>query len=475
MSAMNSRIQQFTREELDRVHDATLKIWDEIGVAFKEPETLEIFKSHGVRIDGEVVHIDPKSFDKAMASVPSEFVLHARDPEKSVTIGGNHIALVPGYGCPFIITAEGEKKRPTVSDYEDLCKLVQSSQVVNVCGQLMVDPSDVPANESHLHMLLANIRLCDKPFVGSAVSRQAAIDSHEMAAIAWGGGEQLKDKPVMVSIISSLSPLRYSAEMAGALIEYAKNGQVNMIGGLMMAGSTGPVRLPGLIALQNAEFLAGIVLTQLIRPGAPVIYGGTSSITDMRKGALSIGAPELSIIQNAQAQLARYYNIPCRGSGGISDALVPDAQAALESAIALNTTLCSGSHFILHACGILGAYIGMSYEKFLIDEEICAMLLRIYEPMKINSETIDLNTIKAVGIGGEYITHPTTFKHCRTEFFAPELCQRLDHAGWTSGGKKWMHEVAAQRLRQRLESFQKPAIDPGIESKLFQYVEKQKS
>lgn len=472
---MRPRIQTLTSEQLKQIHQATLQILSEIGIAFKDEEALEIFKHHGVKIDGKVVYIDSGTFDRAIQSVPSEFILYARNPENNVAIGGSGIALVPGYGCPFIITADGEKRKPTVSDYENLCKLVQTSKVINVNGQLMADPSDVPASDSHLHMLLANIRLCDKPFVGSAVSRQAAIDSYKMASIAWGGSDQLKDKPVMVSIVSSLSPLQYSSEMAGALIEYAKTGQANMIGGLMMAGSTGPVRLPGLITLQNAEFLAGIVLTQLIRPGAPVIYGGTSSITDMRKGALSIGAPELSIIQNAQAQLARHYGIPCRGSGGISDSLVPDAQASLESAIALNTTLNSGSHFILHACGILGAYIGMSYEKFLIDEEICAMLLRLYQPLEISNETLDVETIKAVGIGGEYITHPTTFKHCRTEFFQPRLANRMDHAAWTAGGKKWMHEIATDCLAERLGAYQKPDIDPGIEAELCRYVESRKT
>lgn len=467
---MNSRIQTFTEEQLDRIHEATLKIWDDIGVAFKDDEALEIFKRNGVKVDGNVVHIDKATFEKAIASVPAEFVLHARNPEKNVIIGGSHIALAPGYGCPFIITADGEKKVPQLEDYQNLCKLVQTSPVINLTGQLMADPGDVPSGTSHLHMLLSNILFCDKPFVGSAVSREAAVNSFEMAAIAWGGADQLEDKPVMVSIISSLSPLQYSSEMAGALIEYAKNGQANMIGGLMMAGSTGPVQLPGLLALQNAEFMAGIVLTQLIRPGSPIIYGGTSSITDMRKGALSVGAPELSVIQNAQAQIARYYGIPCRGSGGVSDAMVPDAQAALESAIALNTTLRSGSHFILHACGILGAYIGMSFEKFLIDEEILGMLLRLYQPMEINDETIDFDTIKAVGIGGEYLTHPTTFKHCRSEFFQPMLTRRLTHTGWVNDGKKWTHEVAAELLAKRLEAYQKPDIAPSIESELQEYV-----
>ncbi len=471
---MNSRIQHFTNDQLDRIHEATLKIWSEIGVAFKDEEALEIFKKNGVKVDGQVVFLDKKTFERAMASAPSEFVLHARNPEKNVTIGGPHIALTPGYGCPFIITADGEKKPPQLKDYENLCKLVHTSPYVNLTGNLMVEPSDVPARFSHLHMLLSNILLCDKPFVGSAVSRQAAVDTCRMASIAWGG-ENLEDKPVTVSIISSLSPLQYSSEMAGALIEYAKQGQANMVGGLMMAGSTGPVRLPGLITLQNAEFLAGIVLAQLIRPGVPVIYGGTSSITDMRRGALSVGAPELSIVQNAQAQMAQYYGIPCRGSGGISDSLAPDAQASLESAIALNTTLRSGSNFILHAVGILGAYIGMSYEKFLIDEEICGMLLRLYQSMEISDETIDVETIKQVGIAGEYLTHPTTFKHCRTEFFQPSLAKRMDHGAWTAGGRKWIHEIAADRLAERLGRYQRPEIDAGIETELCSYVEAQKS
>ena len=469
---MKSRIQTFTKTQLNKIHQKTLHILKDVGVAFRDEEALDIFKQHGVKIDNEIVYIDKKTFERAMASVPAEFVMKARNPEKNVHIGGDSIALVPGYGAPYIITADGEKIDPTVEDYENFCKLVQTSRYINVNGCLMVEPADVPSDVSHLKMLLANIVLCDKPFVGSAVSRAAALDSIEMAAIAFGGKDKLKEKPVMVSIISSLSPLQYSPEMAGALVEYAKNGQVNMIGGLMMAGTTGPIQLPGSVTLQNAEFLAGIVLTQLIRPGVPVIYGGTSSITHMQTGALSIGAPELSIIQNAQAQLAGYYNLPCRGSGGISDSMVPDAQASLESAIALSTTLGSGSHFILHACGILGAYIGMSYEKFLIDEEICGMLLRIFKPMEINDETIDVETIKQVGIAGEYLTHPTTLKHCRSEFFQPDMANRMDHTAWINAGKPWLHDTAKDRLAKRLGSYQKPDIENRIETELRQYVEK---
>ena len=467
----NWRIQNFSDEQLDLIHDATLRIWKDDGIRFRDEEALSIFKRHGVKIDGEVVHIDEKTFDQSLESVPSEFTLHSRNSEKNVTIGGRSIALAPGYGCAFIIDADGEHRKPTIKDYQNLVKMVQTSRVINVNGQLMAEPSDVHANDAHLYMLFENIRLSDKPFLGSTVSRRAAIDSYHMASIAWGGSDQLKDKPVMIGIISSLSPLQYSSEMAGALIEYAKRGQVNMVGGLIMAGSTGPVELPGVIVLQNAEFLAGIVLTQLINPGTPIIYGGTSSITDMRKATLSVGAPEFSILQNAQAQLAQYYDIPCRGSGGITDSLVPDAQAALESSISLNTTLHSGSHFILHACGILGAFIGMSFEKFVIDEEILAMLLKLYTPIEINEETMDLETIKEVGIAGEYLTHPKTFQFCRSAFFQSSIAKRMNYSGWVAQGKKWMHEMAADDVAHRLESYEKPDIDPNMEFKLQEYVE----
>lgn len=467
----NWRIQDFTEEQLDMIHEATLRIWLEDGIRFSDEEALDVFKRHGVKVYGDVVHIEEATFDQAIESVPSEFVLHARDPEKSLVIGGRNIALAPGYGCAFIIDSDGEHRKPRVEDYQNIVKLVQTSKVINVNGILMADPSDVKADDAHLYMLLENIRLCDKPFLGSSASRRAAVDSYKMASIAWGGADQLKDKPVMIGIISSLSPLKYSSEMAGALIEYAKMGQVAMVGGLMMAGSTGPVKLPSVIVLQNAEYLAGIVLSQLINPGTPIIYGGTSSITDMRRGTLSVGAPEFSILQNAQAQLAQYYDLPCRGSGGISDSLVPDAQAALESAIALNTTLRSGSNFILHACGILGAYIGMSFEKFIIDEEILSMLLRLYTPIEISEETLDLETIKDVGISGQYLTHPKTFQFCRSEFFQSKIAKRMDYSNWVAQGKKWMHEIAADDVADRMNDYKKPDIDPKIESELVDYVE----
>jgi trimethylamine--corrinoid protein Co-methyltransferase len=317
--------------------------------------------------------------------------------------------------------------------------------------------------------------LCDKPFMGSPVSRQGAIDGIEMAGILWGGKENITDKTVSVSLINSLSPLQFSDEMAGALIELARHNQACVIASLIMAGGSGPVTLDGVLALQNAEILAGITLAQLVRPGAPVVYGSTSSAMDMKTGALSIGAPELSKNIHLTAQMARFYNLPSRSGGSLTDALAVDAQAGAESALALSTAARSGINFILHSCGILGSYIAMSFEKFLIDEEVCGMVRNMLKPLALTDESIDINVIKEVGIGGQYLTHPKTFQLCRTEFFMPTLMSRKNPDAWMKAGKKRIDELAEDKVAQRLASYERPEIDPGIEKKLTEYVEERKN
>lgn len=379
------------------------------------------------------------------------------------------MALAQGYGSCHILTSSGEMKDPTCKDYNNFCKLVHTSKILNMNGCLMVDPHDIDPLKSHRYMIRSNILLCDKPFFGSSVSREAARDSFHMAGIAWGGTDQLKDKAVMIAIINSLSPLQYSSEMAGAIIEYAKNDQANMLGGMVMAGATGPVQLPGTIVLQNAEFLSGVVLAQLTKPGAPCVYGGTSTITDMRTGLPSVGAPEQMILQNVQAQVAKYYNLPCRGSGGISDGYIPDGQASMESALALLTTLNSGSNFIIQSAGIIGAYLMMSYEKFIMDEEILARIMRLIKPLSFSDDHINLDTIQDVGIGGEYLTHPTTFKHFKKEYYVSSLTRRQSHEAWVNEGQKAIHEVAAQKVAERIDAYERPDIPRDIEADLNQY------
>jgi trimethylamine--corrinoid protein Co-methyltransferase len=324
-------------------------------------------------------------------------------------------------------------------------------------------------------MLFSSIVLCDKPFMGSPVSRQGAVDCVEMAGIVWGGKEKLRSMdPVTVSLINSLSPLQFSDEMAASLITLARHNQACIVASLIMAGSSGPVTLGGVLALQNAEILAGVTLAQLVNPGVPVIYGSTSSAMDMKTGGLSIGCPELSQMVSATAQMARFYKLPCRSGGGLTDAHLSDAQAAAESTLALSTAVRNGVNFILHSAGILGSYIAMSFEKFIIDEELCAYLRKLIRPIDLTETAIDVEMIKNVGIGGQYLTQPKTFQLCRTEFYLTQLMNRQNNAGWKAEGALRLDAAAVQQMDKRLASYEKPDIPGDVESDLSAYVSQRK-
>ena len=427
---MYDRMQELSSRDMEKIHDVSMDILSTTGVSFNDEEALAIFKANGQKVEGATVFFEESHIQKALKTAPKRFLVHARNPENNVAIGEDDFVFLPGYGAPFVMDAKGNQRQATMADYDNFCKLIQTSPYINMNGWMMVEPADMPHETVHLDLNLSNMLLCDKPFMGSPVSRQGAIDGIEMAGILWGGKENIMDKTVSVSLINSLSPLQFSEEMAGALIELARHNQACVVASLIMAGGSGPVTLDGVLALQNAEILAGITLAQLVRPGTPVVYGSTSSAMDMKTGALSIGAPDLSKNIHMVAQMARFFNLPSRSGGGLTDALSVDAQAGAESALALSTAVRSGIHFILHSCGILGSYIAMSFEKFLIDEEVCGMVKSMIRPLALTDESFDLDAIKEVGIGGQYLTHPKTFQLCRTEFFMPTLMSRKNPDAW---------------------------------------------
>ncbi len=472
---MYDRMQTFTTDQMTRIHDGSMELLSCVGVAFNESEALEIFNTHGFRVDGKTVFMTESQVRKALETVPSRFTVTARNPEKSVAVGGDDFVFAPGYGAPFIALSDGSQRVATLADYETFCKLVQTSRTIDMNGFMMVVPGDVSTDTAHLDMLFSSIGLCDKPFMGSPVSRQGARDCVEMAAILWGGKDKLADTgPVSVSLISSQSPLQFHEEMAGSLIELARANQACVIDSLVMAGSSGPVTLAGVLVLQNAEILAGITLAQLVNPGVPVLYGGLSSAMDMRTGGLAVGCPELSMLVSATAQMARFYSLPSRSGGSLTDTHVADAQAAGESALSLSAAVRSGIHLILDAAGILGSYLAMSFEKFLIDEEMCAILRKLITPIDFSDEAIDVEMIKTVGIGGQYLTQPQTFKRCRTEFYTTDFFNRQNHAGWKSAGSKRIDQTATKKVSQRLAVYEKPAIDLEVKSALTTYIAKRK-
>ncbi len=476
---MVDRMQTLTKDMFKKIHNSSMEILASTGVAFNDDAALKLFKKNGFRVEGKTVFFNENEIERALKTAPSTFMVHARNPKHNVTIGEDNFLFLPAYGAPFIANEDGTQRVGTMEDYNNFCKLVQTSSEIGMNGYLMIDPADVPAQTQGLDMVLSNILYCDKAFMGAQTDRKIAEKMVDMLAIAFCGGDKkrLKEKCYTVSLINALTPLQFSDEMTGALMALAENGQAVIIANMVIGGTSGPVTLPGIMALINAEVLAGITLTQLVNPGTPVIYGSTSTATNFKTGAAAVGVPEQAVLVSATARMARYYHLPCRSGGGLCDAHVADAQAGYESGMVLQTAVRSGVNFILHACGQMAGHISISYEKFFMDEEYCGMLRRLAKPMEISDDelALEVKAIEEAGIGGQFLTQPRTFKLCRSEYFQPELFTHDSHDAWTRNGGLTMAGRTGNILNARLECYQEPEIDHEIKSALINYVEAAKN
>ena len=456
-----------TEDDLGNIHRTSMRVLETVGVEIPVEGAQQVFRDHGFRVDNGRVYPTEPQVMAALAGAPKSFVLHARNPERSVEIGGGSAVTAPGYGPPFLVDRELGKRSPTVEDYSNLAKIAHMLPNQDVSGHLIVEPEGVP--EAHLHMLHAHLVHSDKPFMGSTAGAEGATQTLEMARIAFG--EDLGDRAVTISLVNSLSPLGYANDMLDVLMVYAKARQPVIVAALAMGGTTAPVSLAGMLAMQTAELLAGIVLTQLISPGTPVVFGSTSSNVDMRLGSLSIGSPETSMVIAAHAQLARFYGIPSRAGGALTDANFPDAQAGFESMLGLKTTVESGVDFILHSAGILSSYLAFSYEKFVLDDEMCGMTRRFRAGFPVDDAALGYEVIAAVGPGGNYLSQPHTIKRCRTEFWKPALCDRRGLAAWVADGGRDAVDRATARWQQLVEEHEDPPMDADARAQLDAYLE----
>ncbi len=456
-------------DQVEQIHEMSMKVMEKVGVAFPHEEALTVFREHGFRLDGETVFLEEQQVMDALATVPEQFTIHAPNPEKSVIVGDGSPVFAPGYGAPFLVDYETGKREPTMDDYEDLVRLADALPNQDMSGHLLVEPADVPSEAAHLLMLKAHMLRSDKPFIGSAEGAIGARNTMEMAGILFG--EEIGERPVTVALINSLSPLGYSDEMLKALMVYADHGQPVVIAALAMAGSTGPITLAGLLAMQNAELLAGVVLTQLINPGTPAIYGSTSTNIDMKTGALAIGSPELSLMISGHAQLARYYGLPSRSGGSLADASFPDAQAGLESMFGLLTTVNSGIDFVLHAGGILSSYLAFSFEKLVLDDEICGMMRRYEKGIEIAPDTLAYDVIANVGSEGNYLMEMHTVERCRTEFWTPTVLDRGGVEEWMDAGRERAVDRAHRHWQKLVAEHEDPTLDDTTVRQLESFVD----
>ncbi|MFZ5436753.1 MAG: trimethylamine methyltransferase family protein [Bacillota bacterium] len=453
-----------------RIHEASVRILERAGVDILHPKARELFAQHGASVMGDRVFIPQQLLENALSSAPAAFTIYSRNPARNVTVGGEHQVFAPGYGPPFVIDSVRGRRRGSMDDYRDLVRLVHAAAHVDVNGGPIVEPQDVPHTVRHLDMLAHTVMNSDKVFMGSVRGEKGARDSLAIASVLFGGTGALRARPVMISLINCITPLKYDETMLGALMQYAAYGQPIVIASFAMAGSSAPVTLAGLLALQNAEVLAGVALSQLVSPGAPVVYGSASAITDMRRAGLAVGAPETALIAAATAQMARFYNLPSRCGGALTDSKLPDFQAGAESMMNLLVAACCGANFILHAAGILEHYMAISYEKVLVDNELIGMVKRLRKGFSADEDSIADALICQVGPGGDFLTTYHTFTHFRNGTFFPDLADRHPYELWLESGERGMVDRGAERWQQILASFEPPTPGEDQVKEIQQYV-----
>ncbi len=460
-------------EALEIIENNAEKVLEEIGVNFvSNPGALERWKEAGADVRGERVRIPRGLARQLIKTAPKSFTQHARNPERSVEIGGRNLVLAPVYGPPFVRDALGGRRYATMEDFRNFVKLGYMSKWLHHSGGTVCEPTDVAVNKRHLDMLHAHMTLSDKPYMGSVTEPVRARDSVEMSEILFGG---LNDRTVMTSLININSPMTFDDVMMGAMEVYAEANQACIVSPFIVGGAMAPVSVAGTLTQVMAECLAGVAYNQLCRAGAPVIMGTFVSSIDMNSGAPTFGTPEASKITYGAGQIARRLGLPYRSAGGFTGSKLPDAQAAYESANSLNMGLLSGVNFMLHSCGWLEGGLVSSFEKFVMDADQLGALHHMAQGIEMDENAQALDAIAEVGPGGHYLGCAHTQANFKTAFWKSDLLDYKPFETWEEEGARDTMELARIRVETLLSQYQRPALDPAIEEALNAYVADKKA
>ena len=456
-------------QELDR---GWRRIVSELGIDFLHPEALDYLSKAGQKVEGDVVKFDPDWILEQVAKAPPEFDLQARNPERSVHIGGRHMVFSAVYGCPFI--REGDVRRDAkMADFENLVRLSQAFPELDSPGGTICEPNDVPLDSRHLDMVFALMSLSDKPFMGSVTSGPNAADTIAMAELVFGR-ESLERTPAIISLINVNSPLRYDDRMLSALLEYTKANQATVVTPFLLMGAMSPVTVPSALAQQVAEALAGIALVQTVRPGCPVVFGSFLSNTDMQSGSPSFGTPESAVGLFCTGQIARHFGLPFRGGGALTSSQVVDAQAGYESMMSMWPTFLAGTNFVMHSAGWLESALVSCYEKFIVDVEQLRMLHEVFKPLEVNEETLAYSAHEEVGQGGHFLGAVHTLERFRECFYRPLVSSTDNYERWARNGGNDTAARASEIWKKTLAEYEEPAMDPALREELKAYVDRRR-
>ncbi len=463
-----------TPEAIEIIEHNAETILEEIGVAFVDnPAALDRWREAGADVQGERVHI-PRGLARALcATAPAQFTQHARNPDRNVVIGGKSLVLAPVYGPPFVRDTDGGRRYATMDDFRKFVKLGYMSKWLHHSGGTVCEPTDIAVNKRHLDMLQAHMTLSDKPFMGSVTEPIRATDSVEMCKILFG--HAATEAPHMTSLINVNSPLTFDNTMMGALEIYAENMQACIISPFIVGGAMAPVSVAGTLTQVLAEALAGIAYSQLVRRGAPVIFGAFVTSIDMNSGAPTFGTPEASKILWGAGQLARRLNLPFRSGGGLCGSKLPDAQAGYETANTLNASLLGGVNFMLHACGWLEGGLVASFEKFVLDADQLGILHSIAAGVDVSENGQAMDAIREVGPGGHYLGCAHTQANFKDAFWRSDVLDYRPYETWVDGGGPDSQALASVRVQRMLDEYVAPPIEQSIAEGLQDYIDRRKA
>jgi trimethylamine--corrinoid protein Co-methyltransferase len=450
-------------------------VLEETGVAFVDnPAALQLWRDAGADVKGERVRIPKGLARKLCATAPARFTQVARNPERNVEIGGKNLVLAPVYGPPFVRDLDGGRRYATMEDFRNFVKLGYMSKWLQHSGGTVCEPTDVAVNKRHLDMMLAHMVLSDKPFMGSVTEPSRAADAVAMCDILFGR-DFVRENTVMTSLININSPLTFDSTMMGALEVYAAANQACIISPFIVGGAMAPVSVAGTLTQVLAEVMAGIAYSQLLRPGAPVIFGAFVASIDMNSGAPTFGTPEATKILWGAGQLARRLGVPFRSGGALCGSKLPDAQAAYESANTLNAALLGGVNFMLHACGWLEGGLVASYEKFVIDADQLGTLHSLAKGVDMSENGQAMDAIREVGPGGHFLGCAHTQANFKDAFWRSDVHDNKPFETWSEEGGRDTAQLANARWKRMLEEYEQPALDPAIVAALEAYVAERKA
>jgi len=462
-------------EGLIKIEAAADRILAETGIEFRDdPEALDLWRRAGAKVEGVLVKFPPGLLRELIRTAPREFTQHARNPANSVQIGGRNVVFAPSYGSPFVMDLDRGRRFGTMEDFVNFIKLAQSSPWFHHSGGTICEPTDVAVNKRHLDMVYAHIRYSDRAFLGSVTAPDRAADSVDMARILFGA-EFTEQNCVIMGNFNVNSPLVWDGTMTRGMREYARAGQGTVLVPFILGGAMGPVTSAGAIAQALAETLAGCALTQLERPGAPVVFGNFLSSMSLRSGSPTFGTPEPAIGSMVVGQLARRLNLPLRCSGNFSTSKLPDAQAMMEGTMSMLAAIHCGANFLLHSAGFLDGLLSMSYEKFMLDADLCGALHSYLKGVQVDDDQLAVEAFAEVGPGNHFFGCSHTMAHYETAFWDSELSDNEPFEKWEANGATDAASRANALWKKRLVDYEAPPLDPGTDEALRDFVARRKA